>query len=196
MDEVGRGALAGPVSVGAVMIYADEISKPSPAGLADSKALTPKRREELVEPLRNWAHASAVGHATSQEVDEVGIIGALRLAGQRALSQVRGSSRRPNPEAGVIIILDGNFDWLTPSSSSGFAPPVQLITKGDELSATIAAASVIAKVTRDALMASLHLEPPEYEWAANKGYASAAHQEAIKRLGPSKYHRVSWRLPQ
>jgi ribonuclease HII len=198
------------------MLGPSSISTPAPTGLADSKALSPKRREQLVQPIQAWAHASAVGHATSQEIDKVGIMGALRLAGQRALGQIWESSRRPNLQASTIIILDGNFDWLstsliadvtpsdvapsdaTPSDTTPpeATPPVQLVIKGDSLSASIAAASVLAKVTRDQLMTDLHESHPEYQWASNKGYASTQHQEAIRRLGPSRYHRVSWRLPQ
>jgi ribonuclease HII len=183
------------------MLGPSSISTPAPTGLADSKALSPKRREQLVQPIQAWAHASAVGHATSQEIDKVGIMGALRLAGQRALGQIWESSRRPNLQASTIIILDGNFDWLSLSSipdatPSEATPPVQLVIKGDSLSASIAAASVLAKVTRDQLMTDLHESHPEYQWASNKGYASTQHQEAIRRLGPSRYHRVSWRLPQ
>jgi ribonuclease HII len=178
------------------MLRPSDISTPAPTGLEDSKALSPKRRDQLVQPIQAWAHASAVGHATSQEIDEVGIMGALRLAGQRALSQIWESSKRPHLKAGTIIILDGNFDWLSPSSVSDVTPPVQLVIKGDSLSASIAAASVLAKVTRDQLMTDLHASHPEYQWASNKGYASTQHQEAIRRLGPSRYHRVSWRLPQ
>jgi len=196
MDEVGRGALAGPVSVGAVMIHAAGISASPPTGLADSKALSPKRREQLVEPIVNWANRTAVGHATSKEVDQVGILGALRFAGQRALQQIQASSQANLSHGGVVVLLDGNHDWLTSTSMPGKAPPVQLVLKGDSLSATIAAASVIAKVTRDAAMTALDLEHPEYQWASNKGYASAAHQDAIRRLGTTGYHRVSWRLPQ
>jgi len=195
MDEVGRGALAGPVSVGAVMIHAAAISGSPPPGLADSKALSPKRREQLVEPITNWANETAVGHATSKEVDQVGILGALRFAGHRALQQIQASPQANLSHGGAVVLLDGNHDWLT-STSPDLAPPVQLVLKGDSLSATIAAASVIAKVTRDAAMTALDLEHPEYQWASNKGYASDAHQAAIRRLGTTGYHRVSWRLPQ
>lgn len=107
MDEVGRGALAGPVSVGVVLI--DETCRSAPAGVADSKLLPPPRRRSLVAPVRRWAFAWAVGHAGPEEIDDIGIMAALRLAGCRALEQIRAA-------AGVVpdlIILDGNHDWLT-----------------------------------------------------------------------------------
>ncbi|AYD89546.1 ribonuclease HII [Actinomyces lilanjuaniae] len=229
VDEVGRGALAGPVSVG-VAIVSRETPDAFPRGLADSKQLSAPRRRALVMPLRQWLEDWAVAHATSAEIDAYGITGALHLAGQRALAEV--SARGHTPEA---LILDGVSDWLRPQdpqASRGGAteapdllsglgpavglgvtdlrtglhdvpgqvrgpgwagPRVHLRARADATCAVVAAASVLAKVERDSVMTQL--EDPGYGWASNKGYASAAHVEALGRLGASEHHRRSWRLP-
>lgn len=197
MDEVGRGALAGPVAVGACAITGEE--GPAPQGLADSKLLSAKRREELAPRVESWAAASAVGWASNTEIDRYGIVGALRLAGSRALA---GIEERIGPAA--LVLLDGSHDWLTApedllqgqdaSGAPGMrTPPVLTRVKADAQCTIVAAASVIAKVARDQHMRAL--EDPGYSWASNKGYASAAHVEALEALGPSSLHRVSWSLP-
>lgn len=207
MDEVGRGSLAGPVSVGLAVVSRDTPDA-FPAGLADSKQLTPRRREALVEPCRAWVLDSAVAHASPAEIDALGIVGALRLAGRRALAQVASRGHAPG-----AVILDGSADWLAEPATdllSGLGapapapvddglpddlvtPPVRMEVKGDARCAVVAAASVLAKVERDGLMAAL--PDPGYGWAGNKGYASAAHVEGLARLGASEQHRRSWRLP-
>lgn len=200
MDEVGRGALAGPVSVG-VAVVSRATSDDIPEGLRDSKLLSAVRRWALVEPCRSWVEASAVGHASPAEVDELGILGALRLAGLRALAQVCEAGFMPS-----AIILDGRDNWLISGDSlfaavlsdaepqlPGPLPPVTMQVKADATCAVVSAASVLAKVERDAMMESL--EDPGYGWASNKGYASAAHVEGLARLGASDQHRRSWRLP-
>ncbi len=201
MDEVGRGALAGPVSVGLVVV-SRATAATFPADLADSKRLTPRRREALVTPCREWAADYAVGHATPTEIDALGIVGALWLAGRRALARV--STRGHLPGA---IILDGSVNWLHPTAAPGLAealvgdgaaasvpvPVVHTRVKADAHCAVVAAASVLAKVERDALMAGL--PDPGYGWARNKGYASPAHIEGLARLGASDIHRRSWHLP-
>jgi ribonuclease HII len=207
MDEVGRGALAGPVSVGVAVVSAGT-SRRMPPGLADSKLLTPQAREELVEPVRAWSTASAVGHASPAEIDELGIIAALRLAGRRALAELAGSGVVPG-----IVILDGVHDWLAePAQLELFAPqppavlvpgtaeelrtpPVRTEVKGDARCAVVAAASVLAKVARDALMVQLHETHPRYHWAGNKGYSSPEHVTALADHGPCELHRRSWHLP-
>lgn len=194
MDEVGRGALCGPVSIGVVVI--DAKTAPAPKGVRDSKMLTPQRREELRPLVQKWAIAHAVGHASSAEIDEVGIIAALRLAGTRALEQL---PMRPD-----WILLDGHHDYLTPPpQASLFADnggqemlgPVTTIIKGDMKCAGVAAASILAKTERDALMVALSAEHPEYGWAENKGYSAPEHLAALASLGPTPYHRISWSLP-
>ncbi|MEY4137295.1 MAG: hypothetical protein RL205_1423 [Actinomycetota bacterium] len=192
IDEVGRGAIAGPVTVGVVAMSAD-CGEP-PSGIRDSKLLSPARRQALIEPIRSWVAAYAVASASNREVDSLGIVGALRLAGTRALGDLESR--------GVIadlVLLDGSHDWLTSDSlfddaSEHRSPPVRTQVKGDLLCASVAAASVLAKVDRDAQMAVLDLECPEYGWAGNKGYASAGHQQAIRELGVTGFHRVSWNI--
>ena len=199
LDEVGRGALAGPVSVG-LAIVARRTDDDFPEGLADSKQLTARARTGLIEPVRGWLVDHAVAHASPAEIDEHGIIGALRMAGLRALQQVADRGHAPG-----VIILDGVADWLTalegthaPKHSPEPAevpstPPVRMEVKADARCAVVAAASVLAKVERDRLMADL--DDPGYGWASNKGYASPAHVRGLTALGASDQHRRSWHLP-
>jgi len=193
MDEVGRGSLAGPVSVGVVVI--DDRTRTAPRGVADSKLLTPAARQALVPALSRWGLARAVGHASPDEIDAVGILAALRLAGRRALAQV---SLVVGPVDAVL--LDGNHDWLTGTPTlfddeDEEAPRVHLRIKADRSCASVAAASVLAKCERDALMVSLADTHPAYRWAENKGYASPEHLAALRELGPCVLHRRSWHLP-
>lgn len=207
VDEVGRGALAGPVSVGVVLV--DASVRSATPGLRDSKLLTPRAREELLPKLRRWPLAWAVGHAEAAEIDELGIIAGLRLAAGRAFAQLPA---RPD-----VAILDGPYNYLRdPGSGDGSQmslfdvpdpanardalgdrrPPVVVTKiKADLTCSTVAAASVLAKVTRDRLMIVRARSAPEYQWQENKGYASAEHVAALRSLGPSPQHRQSWRLP-
>lgn len=193
MDEVGRGSLAGPVSVGVVVV--DLTTRSAPLGVADSKLLTPAAREALMPALRRWGLARAVGHAAPEEIDAVGIIGALRLAGNRALAEVEA---RIGPVDAVL--LDGSHDWLTPPADLFTADEpttrrVHLRVKADRTCASVAAASVIAKCTRDALMVDLARTETRYGWEQNKGYASPEHLAALRVHGPCDQHRRSWNLP-
>ena len=198
MDEVGRGALAGPVTVGVVVI--DEGCRTVPQGVKDSKLLAPHARERMVPRIERWAVAHAVGHASPAEIDDVGIIAALRLAGCRALA---ATGIRPD-----LVILDGNHDWLTAPEDVGLlafaheddvpTPPVTTMIKADLKCSSVAAASVLAKVTRDRIMVDLATHDDgyaEYGWVENKGYAAPEHMDALRRLGPCELHRRSWRLP-
>lgn len=193
MDEVGRGALAGPVSVGVVVI--DETSRSAPTGVKDSKLLTAAAREVMVPRLTRWARAHAVGHASAHEIDEIGIIAALRLAGTRALAAL--------DVVPDLVLLDGNHDWLTDPEEVGLlahltgttTPPVRTMIKGDMRCSSVAAASVLAKVERDGMMAELDREHPHYCWADNKGYSAGAHMDALSVHGPCDHHRRSWSLP-
>ncbi len=194
MDEVGRGALAGPVSVGVVVI--DEACRSAPTGVRDSKLLTPDARTAMVPRIQRWCLAHAVGHAWPAEIDEIGIIAALRLAGTRALG---GLAVVPD-----LVILDGNHDWLTAPDAVGLlahvhegppSPPVRTMVKADMRCSSVAAASVVAKVTRDRIMIGLADSHPHYLWADNKGYAAPEHLAALEAHGPSPEHRRSWRLP-
>ncbi|WBU39173.1 ribonuclease HII [Homoserinibacter sp. YIM 151385] len=185
VDEVGRGAIAGPVAVGVAAILPD--CAPMPTGLRDSKLLSEKRREELHPRVMSWTPHIAVGLADNEEVDRIGIIASLGLAGARAFAELRMAGL---DTTGALVVLDGSHDWLTP------ALPLRLSivtrVKADRDLAVVAAASVAAKVHRDRLMAEAHEGMPDYGWAGNKGYASAAHYEAVGRVGASPLHRWSW----
>ncbi|WP_084129888.1 ribonuclease HII [Demequina sp. NBRC 110055] len=197
IDEVGRGALAGPVTVG---VCAVSRCDGWPEGLADSKRLTARRREAMADALAGFGVARAVAHASPQEIDALGIVGALRLAGNRALAAIEAE--------GIVveaILLDGKHDWLTPPTASLFddpatasaprTPPVMMVIKGDDACVSIAAGSVLAKVERDAIMVAAHAEYPHFGWDGNKGYGAATHLDAIRMHGPSDLHRRSWSLP-
>ncbi len=184
-DEVGRGALAGPVAVGLAVINASVA--PIPAGLRDSKLLSERRREALAPLAVAWALHSAVGLASPQEIDSLGIIASLGLAGKRALAQLHLAGVDIQ---GSFVLLDGNDDWLNKALNT----PIKVITrvKGDRDCGSVAAASVIAKVYRDRLMIEADAAMPGYGWASNKGYGSAGHLSAIASRGASELHRKSW----
>ncbi|HYN56074.1 MAG TPA: ribonuclease HII [Motilibacterales bacterium] len=205
VDEVGRGALAGPVSVGVVVLDLGVGS--APKGLRDSKLLTPRARRELLPRLRRWPVAFAVGHADPYEVDAVGIICALRVAAARAFGALGMTPDR--------ALLDGNHNWLsTPQEPEALFPDprravgdsladmtvvpgdVQTRVRADLTCAGVAAASVLAKCERDEIMVDLARQHPQYGWALNKGYSAPDHVDALRRLGPTPLHRVSWNLPR
>jgi ribonuclease HII len=184
-DEVGRGAIAGPVGVGVAVV--DARIGAHPEGLRDSKMLSEKRRELLAPLAAEWATFSAVGLASAEEVDAFGIIAALGIAGKRALSLLHAAGA---PIRESVILLDGSHDWLSPSLASPLH--VQTRVKADRDCASVAAASVIAKVHRDRLMIAAEADHPGYGWAGNKGYGSAAHYAAIAELGATPMHRHTW----
>lgn len=196
MDEVGRGALAGPVTVGVVAI--DEGCRSAPTGVRDSKLLTHQARERMVPKIRRWCLSWGVGHAWPAEIDRIGIMAALRLAGGRALAQL---DLQPD-----LVLLDGNHDWLTDPAREGLlgfadpgrAPPVPVRTmvKADMRCSSVAAASVLAKVIRDAHMVQAAREAGygRYGWDGNKGYAAPEHLAALREHGPCDHHRRSWNL--
>lgn len=195
VDEAGRGALCGPVSVGMVVVTAR--TRTAPQGVRDSKLLSAERRSELVPRIRRWAD-HAVGMASADEIDRIGIIAALRLAGHRALAAL--------PVRPDVVLLDGNHDYLSPpAQESLFAdaveagsapiPPVVTRVKADLRCAGVAAASILAKTARDAILVGWSAEYPDYRWDENKGYAAPEHMAALRRLGPTPHHRLSWSLP-
>ncbi len=188
-DEVGRGALAGPVAVGAVAVDAPRARKRVPAGLRDSKLVPEHRRADVAARASSWVAASAVGWASSAEIDEHGIMRALGLATIRALADLRAHGVVPEE---AIVLLDGNYDYITPAGARDLR--VRPVIKADRDCASAAAASVIAKVARDTLMIALHDQLPAYNWARNKGYASPDHREAIREHGMSEHHRISWSI--
>lgn len=186
VDEVGRGALAGPVAVGIVVI--DDGVSAIPPGLRDSKMLAEPRRETLAPLCARWVLFSAVGSATAREIDEWGLTRCLGLAGRRALDRVR---RAGADLSDATVLLDGSFDGLSPALGRG-RPPVITRIKADRDCASVAAASVIAKVHRDGYMIRRARRIPGYHWERNKGYGSAQHREAIVRLGITDDHRRTW----
>lgn len=174
LDEVGRGAWAGPLMVAAAVT---DLSEP-PEGLADSKALTAARRASVAAALDTWAAGIGYGQASPEEIDELGMTEALRLASVRALEAL--------PSRPDVVIVDGKHDFL------GAPWAVRCEVKADAVSVSVAAASVAAKVRRDALMAEIGAGCPEYAFADNAGYPAPAHRAALERLGPTPYHRMSW----
>jgi ribonuclease HII len=185
--------------VGVAVISIDCINPPE--NLADSKLLTHEQREVLLPLVKTWVKDFAVGHASNDEIDEIGLTRALRRAGRRALVQLE---TKPDH-----LILDGKHNWLMPEKETQnmfeqefddgpLSVDLKIITqvKADLTCASVAAASIVAKTTRDQMMAELSKEFPNYFWAENKGYAAPEHLEAIKSFGATKYHRVSWKTFQ
>ena len=173
VDEAGRGPLAGPVCAAAV-ILPPHIEIP---GLNDSKKLSDKKRRELYPIIKEQAVAYGIGLASHEEIDEINILQATYLAMERAIAQL---SVKPD-----MALIDGN-------RAKDFGLPVQTVIKGDSLSASIAAASVLAKVTRDDLMLQAAGEYPQYAFEVHKGYGTKAHYEALTAHGPSPIHRMSF----
>ena len=202
MDEVGRGCLAGPVYVGITVLNKElALDELLPEGLTDSKELTKDQRETLLPQVKSWVLEHSIGQASSSEIDEIGLTRALRRAGRRALNSLKN---KPD-----YLILDGKHNWLMPEKEtldifeevvddgpiSANLKIINLI-KADLICSSVAAASIVAKVARDQVMDDLSKEFPDYSWHENKGYAAAEHLLAIKRFGPTKYHRISWKTFQ
>ncbi len=175
VDEVGRGPLAGPVGVGAVILDPDDL----PEGLDDSKALSAERREALSEAIYAKARCVAIAFASVAEIDALNIRGATLLAMARAVNAL---SLRAD-----FALVDGR------DVPGGLCCPARAIVRGDARSASIAAATIVAKVARDALMRRLDAVCPGYGFARHAGYATRAHVEALARLGPTPFHRRSFK---
>ena len=173
IDEAGRGPLAGPVMAAAVILPAGLLI----TGVDDSKKLTPDKREKLFEIIMAQALSVGVGFMTPADIDRINILQATRRAMLAAVQQLS-----PQPD---YLLIDG-------ISTIDSAVPQKTIIKGDSLSLSIAAASIIAKVTRDRLMIEMDSKYPGYGFAGHKGYGSAAHLDAIRRLGPSPIHRLTF----
>ena len=193
MDEVGRGAIAGPVAVGVALLDAQDqrVETAWPGNLKDSKLLSEKARKDILTPVQTWVSGFAVGMATANEIDTKGIVQALALSAGRALDSLLqdASLRQAIARDGAIIILDGSHNWLG-AKASGI--PVIVRTKADRDCVSVAAASVISKVERDNLMIALASSFGEYGFDGHKGYASEAHIQAIRTVGPSSEHRHTW----
>jgi ribonuclease HII len=176
IDEVGRGSWAGPVTVAAVVAPDQHLP-----GVRDSKMLTPEERDVAARRIVGWARGIGVGHASHTECDVLGMTEALRLAAMRALDGLREQGYRPDR-----IVLDGNYDYL------GMKSVVRTVIKGDQKVLSVAAASVVAKVTRDALMAEEAEHFPHYGFESNRGYPAPVHRCALAAYGPCAIHRRSW----
>lgn len=172
IDEVGRGAWAGPMAVGAVMLGEATIE-----GLTDSKKLTKKQRELLDIEIRQKAVAIGIGWVSAKLIDEIGLSQALKLASRRALAHIRQEYHE--------IIIDGTIALIDD-------PRVTLLKKADLLIPSVSAASIVAKVARDNYMKHLDLVFPGYEFAGHVGYGTAAHRAAIKLRGVTPLHRLSY----
>ena len=174
VDEAGRGPLAGPVFAAAVILRPDAV----PAGLNDSKKLSEKKREALFDDICREALAYGIASASVQEIEELNILQATFLAMRRAVEAL--------PVTPELLLIDGN---RTPS---GLAVPARTVIKGDALSASIGAASILAKVSRDRLLMELDREYPEYAFAKHKGYGTALHYEKLAQYGMCPAHRPSF----
>jgi ribonuclease HII len=173
MDEVGRGAWAGPLTLGAAVLPRDRrVNK-----IRDSKMLTEPEREALFDRVADWCVAWSVGHASEEECDELGMSEAQRLAARRALDGLGLAVHR--------VLLDGKWDFVADGTS-------QMLVKGDARCLSIAAASILAKVSRDRIMRDLDRDHPGFEFAGNKGYPCPRHKVALRGQGPTAIHRVSW----
>ena len=173
VDEAGRGPWAGPVSAGAVILDPDDI----PDGIDDSKALSETRRDTLAIQIKARALAWGVGFASVEEIEALNILGATGLAMRRAVAAM---SLTP-----VAALVDGNYRFDLPCE-------IQTVVKGDSLSLSIAAASILAKTARDRLMIEMDATYPGYGFASHKGYNAPIHQSALNTLGPCPAHRRSW----
>jgi ribonuclease HII len=173
LDEVGKGSWAGPLTVGAAVVPKDRrVNK-----IRDSKMLSEAERESLFDRIATWCDTWAVGHASQQECDELGMSDAQRLATRRALDGLGVTVDR--------VLLDGNWDFV----GGGIA---DRIVKGDASCLSIAAASILAKVSRDRIMRDLARHYPGYDFDRNKGYPCPRHKAALQAYGPSAIHRRSW----
>lgn len=178
VDEVGRGALFGPVVAAAVILPPEALSPLIEAGVTDSKQLSSGQRQQFALQIRAVAIACEIGIASVAEIDQLNILQASLLAMQRAIAKL---SVQPN-----LCLIDGNQKIPT------LLIPQQTLVKGDQHSVAIAAASIVAKVWRDAFIARLATHYPAYDLMSNKGYGTVRHRQALQRLGPSPLHRRSF----
>jgi ribonuclease HII len=173
VDEAGRGPWAGPVSAGAVLLDPARI----PEGLDDSKKLTPKARAALELEIKDKALAWGVGLASVEEIEELNILHATGLAMRRAIEALAVTP--------AFAVVDGNYRFKLPCE-------IKTVVKGDSISSSIAAASILAKVARDRLMIEMDAVYPGYGFATHKGYHAEVHAQALRTLGPCAIHRRAW----
>lgn len=181
LDEVGRGAWAGPVSVGVAMIPE---RVPPPTGLRDSKLVAEHHREAMFPLVAAWCIDWSVGHAGPEECDQWGMTVALRLAARRALA---GLTHTPD-----VVLMDGSFDYVTDPTAPAPLPAIRTLVRGDRTCTSIAAASIVAKVTRDRMMRELDEHFPSFDFHRNKGYPSPVHRTSLVGRGLTSIHRRSW----
>ena len=180
-DEVGKGAWAGPLVVGAAVLPRDAGDLPAFAGVRDSKALTEKRREAMFDQLASACVEWALGTASHVECDRLGMVEAQRLAAQRACAGLRANL------AAAAAVVDGNWDFVTPHVGR-----VVTEVKADTSCLSVAVAAVLAKVSRDRMMREMAHDYPLWSFETNKGYPCAKHRRALQGYGPSAVHRTSW----
>ncbi len=176
MDEVGRGSWAGPLVLGAVILRRDK----KPYRIRDSKALNEAKREKIYPTILNYSLDYSTGAVLAKEIDKLGLSRALKLAAKRTLKNLK-----IQPD---VVLLDGKWNFIEEDIK------VKTIIKGDSKSISIASASIVAKVTRDRLLAIIHQRYPAYNFLKNKGYGTKEHQKAIKKHGLCKAHRKSYRI--
>jgi ribonuclease HII len=178
IDEVGRGSIAGPVAVGAAA-FTKETAQLIPTGLRDSKLITEPKRDSVAALTKDWVSYS-VGMQSAAQIEQFGISKALQNAAVLAIEPLVAEK--------TVLLLDGSHNFLAGVVNL----PVVTRTKADRDCAIVSAAALCAKVERDELMRALHTEYPFYDWDSNKGYASESHIAALRSMGPSKEHRISW----
>jgi ribonuclease HII len=189
LDEVGRGALAGRVAVGACVVSGDQLGA-APSKIQDSKLVPAPRRMGLATEIHNWSTA-AVGFAEVAEIEALGISAALKLAAQRAIDELASgvAAKPPIDLSDAAVLLDGSANWLGDYYRGAL---VSTRVKADRDCVSVAAASLVAKVARDAEMTRLHDDHPFFGWQSNMGYSSAGHIAALREYGPCEHHRLSW----
>ena len=179
IDEVGKGAWAGPLVVGAAVLPASVHDEGIPFVIRDSKAMTPAARETVFDPLAGWCEAWSIGWASARECDLLGMAAAQRLACRRALEDL---AIRPD-----VAVTDGRWDFVSP-----LVERVEMVVGGDADCASVAVASILAKVSRDAHLGELAGELPYWSFETNKGYPCPRHRAGLAALGPSVEHRTTW----
>lgn len=189
VDEVGRGAIAGPVAVGAALIEV-QVASDWPSELRDSKLMSEKARERNAPKVAEWVISSGIGMTSARRIESDGIIRSLELAGAQAIQNLLNRVDRAElVTQGCLVLLDGSHNWLR---SASFGLPVTTKTKADQDCVSVACASVLAKVERDQHMHGLDLIHPGFGFSSNKGYAAAGHIEHLRTVGPTDEHRHSW----
>ena len=178
IDEVGRGSIAGPVAVGAALFTKDS-AQSIPTGLRDSKLITEPKRDSVAALTKDWV-SHFVGMQSAAQIEQLGISKALQRAAVIAIEPLVAEK--------TVLLLDGSHNFLAGVVNL----PVVTRTKADRDCAIVSAAALCAKVERDELMRALHTEYPFYDWDSNKGYASESHIAALRSMGPSGEHRISW----